>query len=44
MVYKFLANHQLADELRKPIIGKFKRCKIYSFFKDNTWGSDVAYM
>ena len=44
MVYKFLANHQLADELCKPIIGKFKRCKIYSFFKGNTWESDVVYM
>ena len=28
-------NEQLADELHKPIIGKFKKRKVYSAFKDN---------
>ena len=33
----------LADELRKPVIKKFKR-KVYSQFKDNIWGIDLADM
>ena len=33
---------QLADELHKPIIKKFKRRKVYSSFKDNIWGVDLA--
>ena len=28
-------NYQLANELRKPIIRKFKKRKVYSSFKDN---------
>ena len=39
-----LSNHQLADELHKPIIRKFKRRKVYSSFKDNIWGVDLADM
>ena len=35
---------QLADELHKPIIKKFKRRKVYSTFKDNIWGADLADM
>ena len=35
---------QLADELHKPIIRKFKKRKIYSAFKDNIWGADLADM
>ena len=27
-------NHQLVEELRKPIIRKLKKWKVYSFFKD----------
>ena len=30
-------NEQLADELHKPIIRKFKKTKVYSAFKDNIW-------
>ena len=30
-------NIQLADELRKPIIRKFKKRKVYSSFRDNIW-------
>ena len=52
MVYKFFdkksegsikfSNQQLADELHKAIIRKFKRRKIYSSLKDNIWGVDLA--
>ena len=32
----------LADELHKPVIRKFKKRKVYSQFKDNIWGVDLA--
>ena len=53
MVYKFfnertkgigLNNEILANELHKPIIRNFKRRKVYSSFKDNIWGVDLAEM
>ena len=56
MVYKFFEkkskgsgitnefNYQLANELHKPIIKKFKKRKDYSSFKDNIWGVDLADM
>ena len=37
-------NEQLAKELHKPIIRIFKKRKVYSGFKDNIWGSDLADM
>ena len=37
-------NQQLADELHKQIIKKFNRRKVYSSFKDNIWGVDLADM
>ena len=37
-------NHQLANELHKPIIRKFKERKVYSSFRDNIWGVDLADM
>ena len=37
-------NLQLAEELHKPIIKKFKKIKVYSGFKDNIWGADLADM
>ena len=37
-------NEQLADELHKPIIRKFKKRKVYSAFKDNIWDADLADM
>ena len=37
-------NIQLANELHKPIIRKFNKRKIYSSFKDNIWGVDLADM
>ena len=37
-------NEQLAEEVHKPIIRKFKTRKLYSAFKDNIWGADLADM
>ena len=37
-------NKQLANELHKPIIRKFEKRKVYSTFKDNIWGVDLAHM
>ena len=37
-------NIQLADELHEPIIRKFKKRKVYSSFRDNIWGADLADM
>ena len=34
----------LADELHKPVIKKFNKRKLYSQFKDNIWGVDLADM
>ena len=56
MVYKFFdkkssesgfvnePNYQLANELDKPIIRKCKKRKVYSSFRDNIWGVDLADM
>ena len=35
-------NLELAKELLKPIIKKFKKKKVYSGFRDNIWGADLA--
>ena len=35
-------NEQLPKELHKPIIRTFKKRKVYSGFKDNIWGADLA--
>ena len=37
-------NEQIAKELHKPIIRKFKKRKVYSAFNDNIWGADLADM
>ena len=37
-------NQQLTDGLQIPIIRRFKRHIVYSFFKDNIWGIDLADM
>ena len=54
MVYKFFdkkssgsgitneSNYQLANELHKPVIKKFKKRKVYSSFKDSFWGVGLA--
>ena len=54
MVYKFFdkisagsgiarsSSLKLADELHKPVIKKINKRKVYSQFKDNIWGVDLA--
>ena len=37
-------NYQLANELHRQIIRKFKRGKVYSSFRDNIFGADLADM
>ena len=37
-------NYQLANEIHKPIIKKIKKRKVYSSFRDNIWGVDLADM
>ena len=37
-------NEQLAEELNKPIIRNFKKIAVYSGFRDNIWGADLADM
>ena len=56
MVYKFFdkksmgsgivkgSSSILADEPHKPVIKKFNKRKVYSQFKDNIWGVDLADM
>ena len=56
MVYKFFdkkssgssitneLNYELANEIHKLISGKFKKRKVYSSFRDNIWGADLADM
>ena len=39
-----LSMQQLAEELHKPIIRKFKLRRVYSSFRDNIWGADLADM
>ena len=41
---RFPENKKLAEELQKPIIKNFKRRKVYSSFKDNICGVDLAGM
>ena len=37
-------NYQLANELHKPIIKKIKKRTVYSSFRGNIWGVDLADM
>ena len=37
-------NYQLANELHKQIIRKFKKRKVYSSFRDNIWRVDLVDM
>ena len=41
---KIKQNQQLAEELHKLIIRKFKKRRVYSLFKDNIWGADLVDM
>ena len=36
------SNYQLANKLHKEVIRKFKKRKVYSWFRDNIWGVDLA--
>ena len=38
------SSSKLADELHKPIVKKCDKRKVYSQFKDNIWGVDLADM
>ena len=37
-------NYELANELHKPIIRKFKKRNVYSYFRYCIWGIDLADM
>ena len=37
-------NYQLANELHRQIFRKFNKRKVYSSFRDNVWGVDLADM
>ena len=39
-----MSDQQLAEELHKPTIRKFKKRKVHSTFIDNIWGVDLADM
>ena len=39
-----ISNKELAEELHKPIIRKFKKRKVHSTFIDNIWGANLADM
>ena len=36
-----ISNKELAEELPKPVIKKFKNRKVQSPFIDNIWGADL---
>ena len=37
-------NEKLVEEIQKPIIRKLLKRKVYSSFKKNIWGADLAVM
>ena len=37
-------NEEIAQELHKPVIKKFRRRKVYARFKENIWAADLAEM
>ena len=39
-----MSDQQLAEELHKPVIRKFKNRKVHSTFIDNIWCADLADM
>ena len=41
---EILKNEQLADESHKPILKKIKKKTVFSAFKGNIWGADLADM
>ena len=41
---KIKQNMQLTEELHKPVIRNVKKRTVYSGFKHNVWGADLADM
>ena len=41
ILIKKTSNKELAEELHKPIISKFKKRKVHLSFMDNIWGTDI---
>ena len=39
-----ITNKEIAEELHKPVIKKFKKRKAHSPFMDNIWGTDLTGM
>ena len=39
-----LATWELTEEIHKLTIRKIEKWKVYSSFKDNIWGTDIADM
>ena len=39
-----MPNQQLANKLHKLVVRKFKRRRVYSSFKGNIWGLNLADM
>ena len=39
-----MAAHQLAEEIHKPVIRKFKKRTVYSRYRYNIWGADLTDM
>ena len=37
-----MSDQQLAEELHKLIIKNFRKRKVHSFFKDNTWDAGLS--
>ena len=37
-----MSDQQLAEELHKPIVKNFKKRKVRSFVKDNTWDAGLS--
>ena len=41
---RLLKQKQLVEGLHNPIVRKSENAKVYSSFKDNTWGNDLVDM
>ena len=39
---RIISNKELAEELHKPILRKFRKLKVHSPFTYNIWGADLA--
>ena len=41
---EIMSNHELAEEIHKPVIRKIEKRKVHSYFIDNVWGGDLVDM